>query len=225
MTARRIWAVFVVAVALWGGASCVPVMRDYEGHTVFNPVYLFWLESPERDQWQKPDEVLKALKVGDGMTVADVGAGGGYFTERFSKAVGRSGRVYATDVQDIMIRKLTERAAKHNLENVTVVRAGFEEPALPAGSCDLVFFSSVYKEIEDRVAYLRKVAAALKPNGAVAIIEFRPETSGPGPPPEMRLTEAQVEQELGQSGFALAERHDFLPKEWFLVFRVSAGPQ
>ncbi len=200
-------------------------MTDYRGHKVFNPLYLFYLESPKRDQWQMPEQVLNALRVSKGQVVADIGAGGGYFTEKFSRRVGASGHVYATDVQDVMIRKLKQRVARRVLTNVTVVRGEFDDPKLPDGSCDLVFFSSVYKEISNRGAHLKRVRQALKKNGLIAILEYRVDTNAPGPPRKYRLPEQQVVTDLQAAGFRLVERFDFLPREYFLVFAPEPEPE
>ena len=200
------------------GPACAPTVIDYKGHKVFNPDYLFYLESSWRDAWQEPDKVMKALQLSPMDVVADIGAGGGYFTERFSKTVGPFGLVYATDVQDVMLENLKKRASVNGLHNVKVVRGAFDDPMLPENSCDLVFFSSVYKEIDNRVDYMRKVRRVLKPGGRVAIIEYRPEATVVGPPLKMRLSSEQVKGELAASGFTLGEEYDFLPREYFLIF-------
>ena len=200
------------------GPACAPTVIDYKGHMVFNPDYLWYLESPSRDTWQKPDQVIKTLHISPRDVVADIGAGGGYFTERFSKTVGPFGLVYATDVQDVMLEDLKKRANARGLHNVKVVRGAFDNPMLPENSCDLVFFSSVYKEIDNRVDYMRKVRRVLKPGGRVAIIEYRPGATVVGPPPEMRLSSEQVKGELAASGFTLGKEYDFLPREYFLIF-------
>jgi predicted methyltransferase len=197
-------------------------MHEVEGRRVFNPFYRAFLDAAERDVWQKPDEVVAALQLWPGAVVADVGAGTGYFTERFSRVVGPTGRVYATDVQDEMLEALEQRVAERGLANVVVVRAGFDDPALPAGCCDLVFLANVYKEIDGRVAWARRLLPALRPGGRVAIVEYRPSAPGRGPPEEVRLSEAQVMEELAAAGFALAEHHDFLPRQFFLVFAPAA---
>jgi ubiquinone/menaquinone biosynthesis C-methylase UbiE len=129
-------------------------------------------------------------------------------------------------VQDVMIRKLTKRTEQRGLANVTVIHGGFDDPKLPDGSCDLVFFSSVYKEINesDRAPYLERVRRALKPGGRVAILEYRPDANAPGPPKEYRLPEEQVVTELAAAGFRLVERFDFLPREYFLVFAPAQEP-
>jgi SAM-dependent methyltransferase len=200
------------------GLGCPGTMHEVDGRRVFNPLYRFFLDTPERERWQMPGEVLRALALPAGAAVADVGAGTGYFSVRLAAAVGAGGRVYATDVQDEMLRALERRVARERLANVTVVRAGFDDPALPDACCDLVLLANVYKEIDQRPAYLRRLARALRDGGRIAIIEFRPGSRGPGPPEDARLAEERVVAELGEAGFVLAERHDFLPRQYFLVF-------
>ncbi len=205
----------------WLTTSCVSIMTNYRGHKVFNPLYLFYLESPKRDQWQMPEQVLDALHLSEGSVVADIGAGGGYFTEKLSRRVGVGGHIYATDVQAVMIRKLEKRVRTRGLANVSVIRGEFHDPKLPAGKCDWLFLSSVYKEIDQRVAYMKTARQALKRRGRVAIIEYRMDTKEPGPPRKYRLPEPQVKAEMEAAGFRLVERFDFLPREYFLVFERS----
>lgn len=211
----------ILTVAALTATGCGPTMREYKGHVIFNSRYLFYLEASYRDEWQKPEEVLDALKLPTNAIVADIGAGGGYFTEKFAGRVGPGGRVYATDVQDALLKKLRQRVAEHRLENVTVVHAAFDDPTLPEGACDLAFFSSVYKEIGNRADYMRRLAKTLKPSGRVAILEYRMDVRAPGPPPKYRLPEEQVIEEMTRAGFALQERFDFLPREYFLVFGLG----
>jgi predicted methyltransferase len=211
----------LTALLLLGNVSCGSSMRPYQGHVVFNPLYLFYLESPSRDRWQKPAEVLQALQLAQGHVVADIGAGGGYFTEKLQQRVGPAGHVYTTDVQEVMLKKLRKRFAQPGHANVTVIHATFDDPRLPPGACDLALFSSVYKEIQGREAYMKKVRNALKPGGRVAILEYRPDDRSPGPPRRYRLPESQVIAEMQAAGFVLRQRFDFLPREYFLVFGVG----
>jgi ubiquinone/menaquinone biosynthesis C-methylase UbiE len=199
--------------------ACGPTMIVRDGHRVFNPAWAWALEF-DREDWQKPDDVLRALALPKDAVVADIGAGGGYFTERLSRAL-PAGHVFATDVQAEMIERLNDRVCDRGLANVTVVQAPFDDPGLPGGCCDLVFFSSVYKEIDERIAYMRKVRKLLRSGGRVAILEFRPEAPGAGPPAAVRLVPKQVISELAQAGFVLLETHDFLPREYFLVFGAA----
>lgn len=221
--ASRVFSWSLLLLLPWLVISCGPTMTDYRGHKIFNSRYLFYLESSQRDQWQMPEQVLDALRLSEGSVVADIGAGGGYFTERLSRRVGARGRVYATDVQDVMIRKLEKRARERGLANVSVIRGAFHDPMLPAGECDWLFFSSVYKEIDQRVAYMKTARQALKKEGRVAIIEYRTDAKAPGPPRKYRLSERQVITEMEAAGFYLVERFDFLPREDFLVFQRLDG--
>jgi ubiquinone/menaquinone biosynthesis C-methylase UbiE len=203
--------------------ACPSTMHDVAGRRVFNPFYRGFLDSPARAGWQQPDEVIRALALAEGAVVGEIGAGTGYFTARLARAVGPAGRVLATDVQPEMIGELEELAREEELANVTVVRAGFDDPALPDGCCDLVFLGNVYKELSHRGAYLRRLAPALRPEGRIAVVDFRPGAPGLGPPEEVRLPEEQVVAELAEAGFDLAESHRFLERQYFLVFARTAG--
>ncbi|MFC1766143.1 class I SAM-dependent methyltransferase, partial [Planctomycetota bacterium] len=203
---RRFFSVSTAAVL----TGCAPTTIEKDGHRIFNPTYLFYLESDKRVQWQKPNEVIAALHLSPTDVVADVGAGGGYFTEHFSRHLSQDGHVYATDVQDVMIAKLQQRIRAQGLENVEVIKAPFDNPMLPEASCDLVFFSSVYKEIHNRPVYMEKVRRSLKPNGRVAILEYRLNEIAPGPPRNMRLTPTQITEEMETAGFHLVEEYHFL---------------
>jgi len=206
----------VLAALLLG---CPPTMVEREGRRVFNPFYADFLDARSRDGWQQPARVLEALRLAPDAVVADIGAGSGYFTERLARRLAPGGgRVYATDVQPEMLERLRERVTDAGLANVEVVDAAYDDPALPRRCCDLVLFSSVYKEIDARVGYMEKVRALLRPGGRVAILEFRPEYRGAGPPRAVRLPAEQVTRELAAAGFTLREEHDFLPREYFLVF-------
>lgn len=198
--------------------GCPPALVEREGHRVFNPFYLFYLDTESRDVWQEPERVLDALTLAPDGVVADVGAGSGYFTERFARRLGEGGLVYATDVQEEMLHRLRARVADARLANVVVVAAQFDDPSLPEACCDLVFLSSVYKEIDGRVAYMEKVRRLLRPGGRVAILEFRPNAEGPATPSEDRLPPERVIEELAAAGLELREEHTFLPRQYFLVF-------
>ncbi|MEM7408830.1 MAG: class I SAM-dependent methyltransferase [Myxococcota bacterium] len=201
--------------------GCGPRMVEREGHRVFNPAYLWWLDLPQRASWQQPEAVLDALEIAEGDVVADIGAGGGYFAERLATRVGPAGRVYATDVQDEMIEALDERVEARGLDNVRVVRAAFDDPTLPRACCDLVFFANVYKEIDGRVDYMKRVARVLRPGARVAILAFHPDAPGPGPPVGDRLAAETVTRELASAGYTLASTRDFLPRHYLLVFEPA----
>jgi SAM-dependent methyltransferase len=222
---RAFCSAMVVLLLLAGGA-CFPALKNYKGNKIFNPIFLFFLDSPNRDKWQMPEQVINALGLAEGQTIADIGAASGYFTERFSHRVGPSGRVYATDVQEIMIKKLTKLAKKKKLDNVTVIRSTFEDSMVPEASCDIAFFSSVYKEIEGRVVYMTNLKKILRPDGRVVILEYRPEADAPGPEKKYRLTESAIIAEFEAAGYRFQESFDFLPWEYFLIFSPdTTGPK
>lgn len=206
------------------GLGCAPLMVETEGHQVFNPDYRGFLTWAPRDWWQEPDAVVRALGLQDGDVVADVGAGNGYFVERLSSAVGPDGRVYATDVQAVMVRDLEVRVQESALANVEVVHSGFADPTLPQDCCDVVFFANVYKEISDRVPYVERLRPVLRSDGRVVVLGFRSDVHGPGPPSGARLAAAQVVDEFARAGFRLLRRDDFLSRQYLLVFGVADTP-
>jgi len=141
-------------------------------------------DDPEREAWQKPDEVVRTLRPPADATVADIGAGTGYFAVRLARAVPK-GKVFAVDVAPDMVRYLAERTKREGLANLTPVQATPSNPKLPA-PVDIVLLVNTYHHIPWRVEYFRHLRASLKPGGRVAIIDFRVE-SPVGPPAAARL--------------------------------------
>jgi ubiquinone/menaquinone biosynthesis C-methylase UbiE len=178
-------------------------------------------DDPARDAWQMPDRVIEALDLKRGQAVADVGAGTGYFAIRLAKSE-TAPKVYAVDIEPSMVSYLSERASKDGLSNVVAVQAAADTPNLPE-SVDLVLIVDTYHHIGGRQEYFRRLARSLKPGGKVAIIDFRPD-SPEGPPKEFRFTAEQIQLEMSKAGYLLAARHDFLPRQHFLVFAISNQP-
>jgi arsenite methyltransferase len=180
-------------------------------------------EPSDRDAWQQPDAVIALLGVGPGDRVADLGAGGGYFTFRFADAVGSSGRVYAVDVDDDMIRRLEQEKRARGLANLTVVKAEPDDPELPDGEIDLLFVCDTYHHLGDRVAYFRHALANLAPNGRVAIVEYDARAGGFATafghftPPET------IERELREAGYERIASYDLLDRQSFQIFRADDG--
>jgi predicted methyltransferase len=172
-------------------------------------------EAPERDAWQKPDEVLAALALSPDAVVADIGAATGYFPVRLARALPR-GRVYGADIEQSMVDYLAARAKKEGLTNLTAVLCTAEDPKLPEPA-DLVLVVNTYHHIGERPAYFKRLLERLKPGGRLAIIDFR-KGQPMGPPEAHRIDAAQVRSELESVGYALAADHTFLPNQHFLVF-------
>ena len=173
-------------------------------------------DDPKRDAWQKPHEVIQALGLKPDAVVADIGAGTGYFAVRLAHMLPQ-GRVYAVDTEAAMVRHVEQRAKGAGLANVTGVHAVAGDPKLPE-QADLILLVDVYHHIDDRVRYFEKVAAALKPGGRVAIVDFRMD-SPHGPPKAARVEPARVKSELAAAGYDVAQEHAFLPYQYFIVFR------
>jgi len=134
-------------------------------------------------------ELARLLELKPGMTVADVGAGFGAWTVRFGRLVGPSGRVYATDIGAAQISALRDYAAKEGLTNVTVIEGAVNATNLPAGCCDAILVRDAYHHLTQPQEIVRSLAAALRPGGRLAVIDFppRPNTEVPEGVPENRL--------------------------------------
>lgn len=190
---------------------------------MFPPEDLGILEGPDRDAWQKPEQIMDALGIADGATVADLGAGGGWFTVRLARRVGPTGRVYAEDIQPQMIESIRRRVDREGLKNVTIVHGTATDPRLPTGEVDAVLIVDTYNELEDPVTLLRNVASALAPRGRLGIIDFKSDGLGPGPPPEDRVDEKRVLAAAEQAGLRLVKRETFLRYQYMLVFGRAAS--
>jgi ubiquinone/menaquinone biosynthesis C-methylase UbiE len=185
---------------------------------LFPPQDLGILEGPDRDAWQRPNQVMDALGVADGSRVADLGAGGGWFTVRLARRVGPNGVVYAEDIQPEMIEAIRRRVGREGLRNVRIVHGTARDPRLPPGELDAVLIVDAYYEIEDPVTLLRNVARALKPDGRLGVIESKKDGGGPGPPMEERVDPEGIVATAAAAGLRLLKRETFLPFQYLLVF-------
>ena len=175
-------------------------------------------ESPDRARWQKPDEVVQALDLKPGQTVIDIGAGTGYFARRFAKAVAPSGEAFGLDIEPAMIDYMKADAEKQGLKNYHARLVKPDDPGLGPHSADVVFFCDTLHHMDDRVAYFRKLASALKPGGRVIVIDFKKKALPVGPPPGDKLSREEVVAEFHNAGYRLVRDHDFLPYQYFFEF-------
>lgn len=213
------WMFACTALILPAAAGAQTVATEHDAHRLHGDprAYMASLDDPARDAWQKPHEVVTALGLRSGDTVADIGAGSGYFALRFARHVGPNGRVLAVDLSPHMTAEVTKRAAAAKLANVTAIEAAPDDPRLPAGSVDVVFTCNTWHHIEDRGKYLETLKPALKPGARVVIVDFH-KNAPVGPPASMKLTREEVVAEVEGAGFVLAKEHTFLPHQYFLVF-------
>jgi arsenite methyltransferase len=186
--------------------------------------YLEHLDRAERDTDQQPDKVVEALSLKPGLSVADIGAGSGYFTRRFIRAVTEKGKVYAIDIEPDMLQYAKDTIARMPVTStVEFILAQPDNPRLPPQSVDLIFLCNVYHHLDHRSAYFSNVQSALKPGGRIAIIDFYHDArSGDvGFPRKHLVSRDTVVREMTDAGFRLTREHEFLPRQYFLEFTLA----
>ena len=175
-------------------------------------------EGAERDEWQRPAEVVELMEVAEGMTVADLGAGTGYFLPHLAWAVGKSGRVLGLDPEQGMVDYMAERVGREGWQNVEVRRIPFDSPELEEGSVDRVLIVNTWHHIGERVDYTGLLRRALTPGGAVYVVDFTRE-SPTGPPVEHRLAPERVIAELTEGGLSAELAEESLPNQYVVIGR------
>ena len=201
-------------------AAQLHAQNQQGGHPgrLFPPSDLGLLDAPDRDLWQRPDQIMDALGIADASVVADIGAGSGWFTIRLARRVGPRGIVFAEDVQKEMIAAITRRAGREGLSNQVKPVLGLKnDPRLPQ-PVDAVLIVDAYHEIENRVAMLSNLARSLKPQGRIGVVDFRLDGTGPGPAAEERVSPDVVVKDAQQAGLRLIRQEPFLQYQYFLIF-------
>ncbi len=183
-----------------------------------------WLDRADREAREQPEKVLDFLGIAAGSTVADVGAGTGFFTVRLSKRVGAKGEVIATELQPEMLRLLDHRVSSERITNVRLVRGTDTEAKLPERCCDLVLMVDVYHELSKPPAVMAGVRRALKPTGRLALVEYKGEDPSIPIKPEHKMTLAQIKKELEPLGFAFIKSFEELPDQRVVVFARDDAP-
>lgn len=206
----------------WGRGSWELQSSPQRHERLFPPADLGLLEAPDRATWQKPDQIMDALKIAEPARVADIGAGSGWFTIRLAERVGPNGIVYAEDVQKQMLQSIERRVSREGFQNVTTTLGTQTDPNLPRGSLDAVLMVDSYQELEpaNRVPFLRNLAAALKPNGRIGVVNYKPGRGGPGP--EVRVESPVVEENAREAGLVVLS-HENLPYQYLLVLGVPGA--
>jgi predicted methyltransferase len=212
-------AVSVVVPTFRSAAQQQPAKPTARTPRLFRPQDLGLLEPPDREAWQKPDLVMDALQIAEGTTVADIGAGGGWFTVRLARRVGPNGRVYAQDVQRLMIEAIERRVQREGLTNVKTVLGDYDDPKLPAEARpDAVLVVDAFHELQEPILWLKNLTRTLKPQSRIGIIDYREGDGGPGPDSVERKPPSVVISEAATAGLKLVEEHKFLPYQYFLIF-------
>jgi ubiquinone/menaquinone biosynthesis C-methylase UbiE len=218
--ALALWLSLHVSSPLAGESS-----KTYKGRPiapVMSAAGADWLTREDRERYEEPEKVLDALDIREGMTVADVGAGVGYFTLRLAKRVTNSGRVLAVDVQPEMLSLLKKNAEREKLRNIDLLLGTPTNPDLPPRSVDLALLVDVYHEFEYPEEMIQSIRNSLKPDGRLVLVEYRGEDPKVPIKPEHKMTVKQVLSEIEPMGFRLKEKLDFLAWQHILIF-TKAG--
>jgi protein-L-isoaspartate O-methyltransferase len=192
------------------GRRIAPVM-GYEGAD--------WLERAERESEENPGRALQLLNFQPGMTVADIGAGSGYYTVRIAERVGPAGKVYANDIQPEMLNILRRQVRQRKLENVEAVQGTEKDPKLPAKCCDAILMVDVYHEFSQPQEMLQRLKEALKDDGRLILLEYRKEDPYVPIRPEHKMSIKEAKLEVEAEGFRLAQVLHDLPWQHILIFR------
>jgi predicted methyltransferase len=198
--------------------ECGVVGHRFEDAERFAQVF----DDPQRDAWQKPQEVVRVMQLAPGQAVADIGAGTGYFMPHLSKAVGPKGKVLALDIEPDMVRHMKERAERDTLANVEVRQVAPDDPRLPAAGVDRILIVNTWHHIADRSAYARKLEPALRPGGAIYIVDFTLETER-GPPRDHRLAPDAVIADLEAAGLEAELVDESLPDQYIVRARAPGN--
>ena len=174
------------------------------------------MNDPSRDAWQKPKEVIEKLAVAPGAHVADIGAGGGYFTWYLADAVGADGIVYAVEIDETGLEMIRKDKDTRGLTRVIPILAEPDDPKLPE-KVDLVFSCDTYHHMKDRVAYFKSLTRYLKADGRVAILDFHPHgvfsgLLGHG------TAKDEVKREMESAGYRLSAEFDAIESQHFQIF-------
>jgi ubiquinone/menaquinone biosynthesis C-methylase UbiE len=181
-----------------------------------------WLDRPEREAEEAPDQALDVLGIRAGMVVADVGAGTGYMSLRMARRVGPTGKVYANDLQPEMLQKLRAKSQREKLSNVETVQGTESDPKLPPNTMDLVLLVDVYHEFSQPQAMLDKIRESLKPDGRLVLLEYRKEDPKVPIRPEHKMSVAEVKTEVEAEGYKLDQVIEKLPRQHIIIFRRAA---
>ncbi|MBP7737483.1 MAG: class I SAM-dependent methyltransferase [Spirochaetes bacterium] len=216
----KLFTLLLVSILASPSAFAKSMVEDEKhGRKKDSAHYIRLFEAPDRAQWQKPDDVIRTLDLKKGQRIADIGAGSGYFTRRFARAVAPGGEAVGYDVDPGMVSHMKKYAAENRIKNFRASLISPDSPALDRASFDMIFICNTYHHMENRVAYLKKIKAALKTGGRVVIVDYRKGSKG-GPPETFKLEDSRVVEEFAKAGYRLLKKHDFLPNQYILEFAL-----
>ena len=200
---------------------------QYRGRTIAQTMHwkgAEWLLRETREKEERVSVLMEALGVEAGQTICDLGCGNGYHALRLAKRVGASGKVLAVDIQQPMLDMLEKRSDEAGLDNIELILGDVADPKIPDGSCDMILLVDVYHEFSDPETMLMKMRKALKPDGRIALVEFRSEDPEVPIKPLHKMSKAQILKEFLPAGFQLVEQFDQLPWQHLMFFTRDDAP-
>jgi predicted methyltransferase len=205
-------------------SQAAPAMPKREPANVMGWEHADWLEREGRAETEKPEMVIEAMGIREGMTVAEIGAGTGFFSRRLAKVTGPTGKVYAEDIQPQMIDLLKKSAAKEGIANVIPLLGTETDPKLPAGRIDRILLVDVYHEFQKPEPMLAAIHASLAPGGTVTLVEYRLEgETAAHINIKHRMSVEQVLAEWTRAGFLLLNQIETLPSQHVFIFSGKRG--
>ncbi len=183
-----------------------------------------WLIRPERDDEENASESFRELRLVKGMTVCDLGCGNGYWTLPMAKKVGAQGRVLAVDIQSEMLHKLRARSEQSKIEHIEPILSKIDDPNLPVGEVDLLLMVDVYHEFSHPESMLWGIRRSLKPEGVVALLEYRKEDPTVPIKRLHKMSKDQIMKEYQRNGFKLVREHNQLPWQHLMFFARDDSP-
>lgn len=174
-------------------------------------------DDPARDAWQKPVELVSALQIPQGATVADLGAGTGYFNRHLAQAVGPTGKVIAVDIEPSLVQHMGARALQEGTPQVEARLGAAHDPGLAQGEVDVVLLVDTYHHIDDRISYFRALRQAVREGGRLVVVDFKMGAQPVGPPDAHKIPQDQVVAELVEAGWTEAGSLDLLPHQFVQV--------
>ncbi|HLG90311.1 MAG TPA: methyltransferase domain-containing protein [Alphaproteobacteria bacterium] len=198
--------------------------KFYHGREIaqtMGPGGIPWLDRPERQDEERPDTVIQAMKLKPGEVVADLGAGSGYFSVRMAPKLLPGGKVLAVEIQDEMLDAIRARAAETKSTNVEAVKGTETDPMLPEKGVDIVLMVDVYHELSDPLEVMRKVTASLKPGGRVVFVEYRKEDPSVPIKELHKMALAQLDLEMEAVGLKRVETIETLPLQHIAIYAAN----
>ncbi len=183
-----------------------------------------WLVRESREREEEPAKLLAALDIRPGQTVCDLGCGNGFYSLALAEQVGPKGKILAVDIQREMLQMLKERAEARSIPNIKTIKGKVNDPRLPVGEVDLVLLVDVYHEFSHPAEMLAKMRESLRPEGRVALVEFRAEDPAVPIKPLHKMTQAQCLKEFEANGYKLVGQFDELPWQHVLFFARDDSP-